>query len=310
MESLGESLKRAREQKGVELSEAAAATRIKLGQLGDIEKDDYSNVPAPTYAKGFLKIYAQYLGLEPEPIIQRFVDELSAKRPEPPTLKPKKDTRGGLFSRKSREGESQSEEASDSQATESSAPAAEPVVESDSATLEASGEQAESTEVESGPVPVSDVEGEVRSGGAISEPDSIDVPPSSVVEVAPDLADSKVVEKKKLVARLTPDFALSEKEKRQREEDSEESVESARDAAAGPSTVEGPYFGEKPGQSDEQSWRRFLAPGAVAAAGLLLLVGMISHCNSGSPEVVSFEGIDLPENGLIKEPPEPYLKLE
>ena len=33
MDSLGESLKRAREEKGVDLSEAAAATRIKLTQL-------------------------------------------------------------------------------------------------------------------------------------------------------------------------------------------------------------------------------------------------------------------------------------
>lgn len=87
-ETLGETLREAREENGASIEDAAAATRIMQTQLRAIENNDYSGMPAPMYAKGFLKLYAQFLGLEPEPILERFQEEYS----DPNKLRPSLNT--------------------------------------------------------------------------------------------------------------------------------------------------------------------------------------------------------------------------
>ena len=107
MDSLGQLLQNTRESKDVSLREAATATRIKLSQLEDMENDDYSKVPAPMYAKGFLKIYAQFLGLDTGDVLERFADEQAGKKAAPPSLKPGKtrQSAGSLFRRKPKDEE-------------------------------------------------------------------------------------------------------------------------------------------------------------------------------------------------------------
>ena len=73
MESLGQTLKAARERKRITLSYAAAQTRIKMQFLELMERDDFSRMPAPAYAKGFLRMYAEYLGLEAQPLVQQYL---------------------------------------------------------------------------------------------------------------------------------------------------------------------------------------------------------------------------------------------
>ncbi|NKB23987.1 MAG: hypothetical protein GKR87_06350 [Kiritimatiellae bacterium] len=80
MSTLGETLQESREAKGVTSSEAAAATRIKIQHIHDMEKDDFSHIPAPTYAKGFIKLYAEYLKLDPAPLIQEYMREHHPKK--------------------------------------------------------------------------------------------------------------------------------------------------------------------------------------------------------------------------------------
>src|SRR5690606_25439562 len=50
-------------------SELAKTTRIGVSQLQGLEADDYSKIPAPMYVRGFIKLYAQELGLRHEPLI-------------------------------------------------------------------------------------------------------------------------------------------------------------------------------------------------------------------------------------------------
>ena len=95
-ETLGETLREAREENGASIEDAAAATRIMQTQLRAIENNDYSGIPAPMYAKGFLKLYAQFLGLEPEPILERFQEEYS----DPNKLRPSLSTNTKSKSRK------------------------------------------------------------------------------------------------------------------------------------------------------------------------------------------------------------------
>jgi cytoskeleton protein RodZ len=61
--SLGRRLAAAREAKGLEIEKAAHDTRIRLQRLKDLEADDYSRFPHPSYARMFLADYAKYLGI-------------------------------------------------------------------------------------------------------------------------------------------------------------------------------------------------------------------------------------------------------
>ena len=89
MASIGETFRAARIAKGVELLDAARITRIKQSQLTAMEKDDFRSIPAPVYARGFIKQYAQYLGLDPAPLIAEFNARISGDRPAaPPSLRP------------------------------------------------------------------------------------------------------------------------------------------------------------------------------------------------------------------------------
>jgi cytoskeletal protein RodZ len=75
METIGQTFKTAREKKRVSLSQAAARTRIKVQILEGMEKNDFSPIPAPAYAKGFIRMYADFLGLESGPLVNAYVAE-------------------------------------------------------------------------------------------------------------------------------------------------------------------------------------------------------------------------------------------
>jgi len=73
MATLGEQLKAAREAKGVSESDAGSATKILTKIIIAMEADDFSVMPAPTYAKGFIRLYAEYLGLDPVPLVDEYL---------------------------------------------------------------------------------------------------------------------------------------------------------------------------------------------------------------------------------------------
>jgi len=82
MATLGKQLKAAREAKGVSEHEAGAATKILTKMIVAMEADDFSVMAAPTYAKGFIRLYAGYLGLNPDPLIEEYI-ALHAPKPKP-----------------------------------------------------------------------------------------------------------------------------------------------------------------------------------------------------------------------------------
>lgn len=72
MESMGHVFKTTRERKRISLSQAAIKTRIKLQHLEMMERDDFSRMPAPAYARGFIRIYADFLGLDAGPLVEEY----------------------------------------------------------------------------------------------------------------------------------------------------------------------------------------------------------------------------------------------
>ncbi len=69
---LGETLQRARLARGVTLEEAERTTRISRRYLEALENENFGLLPAPVYARGFLRTYARYLGLEPSDLLPLF----------------------------------------------------------------------------------------------------------------------------------------------------------------------------------------------------------------------------------------------
>ena len=61
---VGDTLREAREQRGVEIEEVAASTKIQPRLLRAIEAEDWDALPGDFYASRFITTYAQYLGLD------------------------------------------------------------------------------------------------------------------------------------------------------------------------------------------------------------------------------------------------------
>jgi hypothetical protein len=72
---IGSSLREARIRRGLELAQVERDTKIRARYLAALEEDDFDALPAPAYARGFLRTYADYLGLES----RRFVDEYHSR---------------------------------------------------------------------------------------------------------------------------------------------------------------------------------------------------------------------------------------
>jgi hypothetical protein len=69
---IGESLRRARTERGLGFEEASDATKIRMRYLRALEAEDWSALPAPAYARGFLRTYASYLALDADALVEEF----------------------------------------------------------------------------------------------------------------------------------------------------------------------------------------------------------------------------------------------
>ena len=67
----GQALAAKRGERGLTIEQAAAATRIRSERLRALEADDLSAFAAPVYAKGTLRAYATYLGLDAQDVVAR-----------------------------------------------------------------------------------------------------------------------------------------------------------------------------------------------------------------------------------------------
>jgi cytoskeleton protein RodZ len=73
--TIGDILRDRREELGLELDDAGAALRIKPIFLAALEQGRTADLPGPTYAAGFIRAYAQYLGLDDGRVLDRYKAE-------------------------------------------------------------------------------------------------------------------------------------------------------------------------------------------------------------------------------------------
>lgn len=74
MESLGQYLKTQRKLRNMELSSISAETKIAMNWLKAIEEDRWNDLPANTFARGFVKSYAKAVGLDVEGVMLSYED--------------------------------------------------------------------------------------------------------------------------------------------------------------------------------------------------------------------------------------------
>ncbi|HXH21834.1 MAG TPA: helix-turn-helix domain-containing protein [Dehalococcoidia bacterium] len=75
MAELGNTLSRARRARAITLEDAERDTHVSKRYLQALENEDFSVFPAPVYARGFLRTYSRYLGLNPEELIRVFPNQ-------------------------------------------------------------------------------------------------------------------------------------------------------------------------------------------------------------------------------------------
>jgi cytoskeletal protein RodZ len=66
MPTIGEFLKAHREARGLTLEQAAHVTRVRIHYLRALEEDERENLPSAVQGRGYLRLYADYLGLSAE----------------------------------------------------------------------------------------------------------------------------------------------------------------------------------------------------------------------------------------------------
>src|SRR5258706_5890864 len=75
MFEIGSSLREARLRQGLDFPAIEAGTKIRGKYLRALEDEQFAVLPAQTYVKGFLRTYAEYLGLDG----QLYVDEFNSR---------------------------------------------------------------------------------------------------------------------------------------------------------------------------------------------------------------------------------------
>lgn len=82
--SIGERLRLAREERGLSLDDVASQTRIPIRHLQHIESEDWDALPGITYCVGFVRAYANMIGLDGAELSREVRDRLGDTRSRAP----------------------------------------------------------------------------------------------------------------------------------------------------------------------------------------------------------------------------------
>ena len=72
---IGSTLRQARDRRALPLDRCAESTRIRSKYLIALEENRFDSLPEPAYARGFLKTYADYLGLDPGRLLDLYDEQ-------------------------------------------------------------------------------------------------------------------------------------------------------------------------------------------------------------------------------------------
>ena len=79
MSSFGEELRRERELRQITLREISESTKINVRYLEALERNDFKHLPGGVFNKGFVRAFAQFIGVDPEAMVNAYLLEESAQ---------------------------------------------------------------------------------------------------------------------------------------------------------------------------------------------------------------------------------------
>lgn len=85
MRTFGETLRQARIDRGITLADAERDTHIRRRYLEALESEDAGVLPPSVYTRGFIRTYADYLGLNPQAMVDLY--QPPTRRDPTPTLR-------------------------------------------------------------------------------------------------------------------------------------------------------------------------------------------------------------------------------
>jgi cytoskeletal protein RodZ len=77
--SFGEELRRERELRSIELREVADATKVNIRYLEAMERNDFRPLPGGLFNRGFVRAYAEFIGIDPEGMVNAYLLEEQAQ---------------------------------------------------------------------------------------------------------------------------------------------------------------------------------------------------------------------------------------
>src|ERR687891_2295504 len=83
---IGEVLKSARTRQGLDIRTVEEQTKIRIKYLRALEAEEWEVLPNPAYATGFLRTYAQLLGLDGEALVDAYRRQVERGRTDPTFL--------------------------------------------------------------------------------------------------------------------------------------------------------------------------------------------------------------------------------
>jgi flagellar biosynthesis protein FlhG len=81
-EYTGDLLRQVREARGLTIEQMANTTKIAIYYLRHLEAEEFEDLPAKVYVRGYLKQIAKLLRLEVEPMVRSFMDRIERPREE------------------------------------------------------------------------------------------------------------------------------------------------------------------------------------------------------------------------------------
>ena len=80
MIEFGKTLKLAREAKGLTVDDVAEITHIMPRTIENLEKENFSDIVAPIYGRGFVKLYCEAVGIDYRPLVDEFMEIFNGNR--------------------------------------------------------------------------------------------------------------------------------------------------------------------------------------------------------------------------------------
>jgi cytoskeletal protein RodZ len=86
--TVGQFLRKQREERNIPLEFVSGVTRIGLGHLHALESDDFHLLAAEAYVRGYLRNYAKSIQINPDEVIAMYRNQVEAKMNQSPNNVP------------------------------------------------------------------------------------------------------------------------------------------------------------------------------------------------------------------------------